>query len=258
MPHEVALFWLVLAAFWLFDNLALAPPGGDLLRLSPGGRLRYLPASRLAWRGRDALWRNPLNPFDLVVPCAHTAGFLAPAAWRRAHQALRQAVPTLRALGWLGLAYQAVLLALAVLSWHWHFGAVLAWLLGWHLLAWCVGLGLLLQGRRRLGLGTETLVPLLAEALFVPAYTLGLGKRTARRLGVDLPSISVGLRAWRRMPAGATRELMGWQLGSRLEGLLLDHGIDPESDPEADPRSRATHALAPWAEAARRCLQQHG
>jgi hypothetical protein len=254
VAHEIALFWAVLAGFWLFDNVVLAPVGGDLLGLDRRGRPHYIPATRLSLRGRDSLLLNPLNPFELALPSARVSGFIDAQAWRAARRAQRQAAPVLRALGWLGVVYLLVLAVLLVASWHWHFGTVLLVLLGWHLLAWAIGLVLLLRGRRRLGLGAEALVGLTAEALFVPAYTLGLAKRAARRRLVDLPSLSLGLRALGRMPAGAARELWHWRLSSRLDELLLDLGLTGAEAPLDARRAE----LQRWADTARHCLQRHG
>lgn len=251
MPQEVALFWAVLAGFLLVDNLVLAPPGGDLLKLARHGRLRYIAATRLPWRRRDMLWLNPLNPFDLVVPTRRVAGFIALEPWRDAHRRMRQLQPALQPLAWLGVAYLLALALLLLLSWHWHFGTVLLLLLGWHLLAWVLGLVLLIRGRRPMALAPEAVVALAAEALFVPAYTLGLAKRAARRREVDLPALSLGLRELARMPAGEDRELRCWQLHSRLEAVLLDRGLEPgEAAAPATP--------GPWAEMARECLRRHG
>lgn len=221
--NEVALFWLVLCAFLVADNLVLLPPGGDYLRLDAAGRLRYEPGQRLEARGRGLLLLNPLNAFSFVIPTTRAMAGSAPVPWRAAlrdARALRRAV---RVLGWIGSAYLLAIAAALVLTWHLHFGAVLLLLLAAHLLAWSAAAMVLWRQREAFGLTPARAWGLMAEALFVPSHTVHLGKRAAHRQAADLPALNVGLRALRRMPEGPDRDLFvhgmlarvdDWQAGS--------------------------------------------
>lgn len=44
MPHEIALFWLVVAGFLLADNLVFVPAGCELLRFGRRGPSGTTPA----------------------------------------------------------------------------------------------------------------------------------------------------------------------------------------------------------------------
>lgn len=246
MPTEVALFWLLLAGFLVADNLVLVPAGGDCLQFGRSGRLHYRPGLRLQARGRDLVLLNPLNPFDRIAITQRIGGPAAGAAWRTSRLQLRAGLPGANALSWLGCAYLAAWCVLAVASWHLHFGAVLAALGVCHLLAWAFAVTQLLRHRLALQLSGAQAFGLAAEALFVPAYTLNLGKRVWYRQRLDLPALTLGLWRLKRMAETPDKALYTHQLAERLEAWALDHALD---GPEA-PASRS-HT---WLQEARACL----
>ena len=138
------------------------------------------------------------------------------------------------------------LLALLVLSFQLHFGVVLAALGLWHLLAWGCGLTLLLRHRAALRLSGGQVFTLAAEALFVPAYTLNLGKRVWFRHRLDLPALTLGLWCLKRMPEAPAKALYAHQLAERLDDWALDLDNDPA---HAQPSWQR-----PWLKEARACL----
>lgn len=246
MPSEVALFWLLLAGFLVADNLVLVPAGGDYLKFGRAGRLHYLPGQRLQARGRDLVLLNPLNPFDRIALTQRVAGPATAPKWRAARQQLHAGLPGANALAWLGVAYLLALMALLLLSFQLHFGVVLAALGLWHLLAWGCGLSLLLRHRRALRLAGGQVFTLAAEALFVPAYTLNLGKRVWFKHRLDLPALSLGLWQLKRMPETSAKALYAHQLNERLDDWALDLDIDQLQAQPAWQR--------PWLKEARACL----
>jgi hypothetical protein len=247
VPTEVALFWLLLAGFLVADNLVLVPAGGDFLKFGRRGRLHYLPGLRLQARGRDLVLLNPLNPFDRIALTSRSGGRAQARAWRASRQQLRAGLAGANALGWLGCAYLGAWLLLAVLSWHLHFGVVLATLGLCHLLAWALGLALLLRHRLAWRLSGSQAFSLAAEALFVPAYTLNLGKRVWYRQRLDLPALTLGLWRLKRMPETPDKALYAQQLAERLDGWALDHDTDNPAAQPAWPRT--------WLMEARACLK---
>jgi hypothetical protein len=248
VPSEVALFWLLLAGFLVADNLVLVPAGGDYLKFSRDGRLHYLPGLRLQARGRDLVLLNPLSPFDRIALTRRIAGRATAGAWRASHRKVQASLPGANGLSWLGVAYLLVLLGLLVLSFQLHFGVVLAALGLWHLLAWVCGLTLLLTHRSALGLAGGQVFTLAVEALFVPAYTLNLGKRVWFRHRLDLPALTVGLRWLKRMPETPAKALYAHQLAERLDDWALDLDLD-NNNSTAQPAWQR-----PWLKEARACL----
>lgn len=245
MSNEVALFWAVLAGFLFADNLVLVPRGGDFLRFGRRGWLRYQPGVRFQARGRDLVLLNCFDPFDRIALTSRSAGASSAHELHGGLRRLRRALPALNIASWIGCGYLVALLPLVVLSTQWHFASVLAALVAVHLLAWGALLALLIGARARLQLGSYACFVLVAEALFVPAYTINAGKRIWYRQQLDLPALTLGLRALKRMPDDdGAKALYAHRLQTRLDELAIDLAIDEERI-----------ALQPWFEEARRCLK---
>jgi hypothetical protein len=241
--HEIALFWAVVAAFLVADNLVLLPRGGDVMRFGFNGRLRYPSAARLQVLRRDLIVLNPLDPFDRLVATSRSIGSWSAGEHRTAMRALHRSLTGANMLSMLGIVYLVALAGLAVLSFRMPFGTVLLMLLATHLLAWTIALALLLVARSGLGLSAGRLAGLAAEALFVPAYTVNLGKRVWFRRTLDLPALALGLRELRHAGEDARRDLLAYGLLQRLDAIA-----EELSAPLSDER----HA---WIEEARRCLK---
>lgn len=242
MPSEVALFWAVLAAFLVADNLVLVPRGGDFLKFGWRGALRYEAGARLQARGRDLLLLNPLNPFERVVLTPRAMGKLQAAPYRLARKMVVSTLPALNRLSWLGCVYGVLLLMLMALSTQLHFGLALATLAVVHVCLWLVATLMLVSGRQALRLSGYQCFTLAAEALFVPAYTLNLGKRVWYRHSLDLPALALGLWQAKQLLPGPQRELASFKLQQRVDDLAVD--IDPADVP-----------LNQWVKEARQCLK---
>lgn len=247
MPAEIILFWGVAAAFLLADNLVLLPAGGDWLRLKASGRLDYDPSLRLEARGRELVVLNPLDLFQRAVVTDRSLGPVDRRAFRVERQRVRRARATMNLLSGLGSAYLACAVALAGLSFVRPFSEVLLTLLAVHLGFWVVMGGLLLWRRQRLGLALDASLVLLAEALFVPAYTVNLGKRLWARQVSGLPAMTLGIRQARRTRSEAARELLVHRLRQRLE--LLEASL-----PDEPPAAARPAALAELVKEAKACL----
>lgn len=240
----VALFWAVLWGFVLADNVVLLPRGRDALRWGRSGRLRYADGARVEVLGRDLLCLNPLDPFDRIAITTREGGVLRAADYRAASKRVRAGHRTANRLSWLGALYLALLLALTVASWRLAFVQVLIALAVVHVTAWAVVCVIVVPQRARLslGLGNETTFKLLAEAVFVPAYTLGIAKRIGVRTRLDIPALGVGLRQLDAPGEAATRARLAFTLSQRLEDLAA----------RADAGSGE---LQPWLDEARTCLK---
>lgn len=246
------MFWAVLAGFLVVDNLVLVPAGCDHLRHGRRARLRYEPAARMQALGRDLVALNPLNPFDRIAITTRALGPITGAQLRRAHLDVRARLGRLNALAGVGLVYLLVLLMLMGLSAKLHFGVVLALLAGGHLVFWSIALWLLVRGRAALGLDAARVTVLAAEALFVPAYTINLGKRASYRHRLDLPALALGLRQVRGIAHEGERELYSVRLATRLDDLACD--LDP-TDVSGSVGAGPVGALGHWVEQARQCLK---
>lgn len=251
MAQEIALFWLVLAGFLLADNLVLVPKGGDYLRFGMKGRLRYDPAIRLEALRRDLVLLNPLNPFDRIALTPRVAGELNAGQLRTARRLVRSSLAPLNRLSWMGTFYLAGLVVLLAFSWSMHFSLILTALAALHLSAWLIGSLIAALHRDGLHLSGARVASLIVEGLFVPAYTLNLGKRAWYKQRLDLPAMSFGLRALKRMPDDADRELYAFRMGKRLDALAQEWESAGEraGDPAPLPEK-----LGPWVREARACL----
>jgi len=239
---EIVLFWAVAAGFLIADNLRLIPSGGDYLRFGRKGVLRYEPAARLEARGRDLIFLNPLNLFHRAVLTSVVLGRLEPRQLRAARQKVRRAVPTLNLLSWLGTLYLVLAVALASLSMRFSSALVLATFLGLHVVFWALSASVLVWRRKTLGLSGSQLAVFVAEGLFVPAYTINLGKRLWFKHTLELPALTLGLRQGKALRDERDKELVVHQLGQRLD--VLETGL-PEGD---------APALRPLISEARACL----
>lgn len=235
---EVALFWLVLAAFAWADNLVLLPSGADCLHFGRAGAMRYEPGLRWQLLRRDLVALNPLNPFGRAVVTLSPAGPLDPQAWRNAQATLAQALPTLNVLAWLGVGYMGLLGTLALASAWWPFLHILAALIAVHLATWTGALVLLLRRRVPLGLTPGRCAQAAFEALLVPAYLVHLGKRTWLRHRLSVPAVAVGMQQFAALATPDEREWMAYRMRNRLDELALG----------------ATGAEADWLQEARACL----
>ena len=227
MVSEIVLFWAVAAGFLIADNLRLIPAGGDYLRFGRSGALRYEPGARLEARGRDLIFLNPLNLFHRAALTSSVLGRLEPKQLRAARQRVRRAVPTLNLLSWLGSLYLVLAVAVASQSMRFSFALVLAAFLGVHLVFWVLCAGVLVWRRQTLGLSGKQASGVVAEAFFVPAYTINLGKRLWFKHTLDLPAMTLGLWQGKSLRDEHAKELFVHQLGQRLD--LLETAL-PEGD----------------------------
>lgn len=251
MPNEIALFWLVAAGFFLFDNLVFVPAGHDMLRFGRKGRLRYSAHKRLEASGREVVLLNPLNLFDRGVLTTHCLGDLRPAAWRTGQRQVRRALPALNAFSWLGSTYLVIALVLAWASFRTDFSLCLLALILAHAVFWLIGLGLLLRRRHDLHLSGHEVFVFAAEALFVPAYLMNMGRRLVSRKQLDMPALGVGLHQLKRLAVGSVqRELLVYQLRERLATLETNLGLELDDTPTSSAHSQQQQ----WIQKARSCL----
>ena len=239
MPNEIVLFWVVAVGFLIADNLVLLPAGGDFLRFGRSGRLVYVPAPRLEARGRDLVLLNPLNLFHRAAVTTHALGRVSSADFRAARRRLLRALPSLNLFSCIGYAYLGAAAVLAGLSSAVHFGSVLGGFLAVHLLFWAVTAWLLARRRQAMSLSAYQAFVFIVEGLFVPAYTINLGKRLWARQRLELPAMTLGLRQAKRMANDADRELYRQQMRERLN--LLESSLPEEANADAADGLMASH-----------------
>lgn len=230
MPYEVAFFWLVIGAFLCFDNLIIIPRGCDLLRLGRRGLLRYDSSSRLTAAGREVVLLNPLNLFDRGLVTSRCFGDIEPRLWRQGRFMVVSVLPTLNILSRVGYVYLVFVVGLAYLSFKIGFTPALVAFIGLHLIVWCLCVGVMLAQRRNLQLTGYELLSYAAEALFVPAYLINLGKRLLNKRRVEISALGLGLRTLKQLADEDERSMLAARLNERLEVLEMAQGQEAAPD----------------------------
>lgn len=224
MPHETALFWMVVAGFLFVDNLIIVPRGCELLRFDRAGFLRYDAASRLTAAGRELVLLNPLNLFDRGLVTTRCFGDVEPGQWRHGRSLLRSSLPTLNVFSLLGYVYMVLVVGLAYISFQTGFTPALIAFALLHLMVWAICLIVLITQRRALQLTGYEVFSYAAEAIFVPAYLMNLGKRLVSKRRVGISALGLGLRELKYTEDEDLRSLLGSRLKERLEVLEMTLG----------------------------------
>lgn len=159
---------------------------------------------------------NPLNLFGRVAVTSRALGRVQRKAFTAERRKVARALPTMNLLSWCGYAYLAAAVVLASLSFAASFGSVLTTFLLVHLLLWVLMSAVLVRRRKVLGLTGYQSFVLVAEALFVPAYAINMGKRVWAKQVFDLPAMTLGIRDAKRMQHEPERDLFAHQLRQRL------------------------------------------
>lgn len=242
MPNETAFFWLVVATFLFFDNLIIVPHGCELLRFGRCGILRYDASSRLSAGGREMVLLNPLNLYDRGLVTTKCFGDVEPRQWRQSRELVNTALPTLNGFSSMGYVYLMLVVFLAVLSFRVGFTPALIGFVGLHLLVWMAAVAGLIVRRRQLLLSGSGVLGAAAEALFVPAYLMNLGKRLVYKRRVGISALGLGLRQLKRTVNEGDRDELALKLSGRLELLEMTQGHEvdeasPESSSPMDTRA---------------------
>jgi hypothetical protein len=237
MPNETAVFWLVVAAFLFFDNLIIVPHGCELLRFGRRGHLRYDASSRLSAAGKEMVFLNPLNLFDRGLVTTRCFGDVEPRKWRQGLELVHAALPTLNGFSTMGYVYLVLVVVLAALSFRIGFTPALIGFVGLHLLVWVAAVVVLIVRRRQLLLSGSGVLGAAAEALFVPAYLMNLGKRLVYKRRVGISALGLGLRQLKRTVNEDDRDGLALKLSGRLELLEMTQGqeVDEASRDDTSP-----------------------
>lgn len=265
MIPEIALFWAVVAGFLIADNFLLIPKGGDFLRVGRSGAFKYESCARLEARGRDFIFLNPLNLFDRAAITSSCIGQINAPQFRRARRKVRSALPRLNVFAWVGYVYLVVVVILAATSFLVGFELVLYAFIACHAVFWFLTTSMLLAWRHNLTLSDYQVFVYAAEALFVPAYNINMGKRLWYKHMFDLPALALGLRQLKSIKDEASRELYIYEMGKRLDDLVADLEIEglgskasvdecSKNSNTVDGKAEAAHAALKWLKEARTCL----
>jgi hypothetical protein len=228
MPSETALFWLVVAAFLFFDNLIFVPRGCDLLRFGRRGHLRFDASTRLTAAGKEVVLLNPLNLFDRGLVTTRCFGDVDPSQWKQGRSLVSSALPTLNGFCWLGYAYLLLVALLAALSFRVGFTPALIGFVALHLVVWMVAVIALTLQRHHLQLSSTGVLGAAAEALFVPAYLMNLGKRLTYKKRVAISALGLGLRELKRVVDRDVREDFSRKLSNRMDMLEMTQGYEAD------------------------------
>lgn len=242
MPHEIALFWLVVAAFLFFDNLIVVPQGCELLRFDRRGRLRYEATSRLTAASRELVLLNPLNLFDRGLLTTQCFGDVELRVWKQGRRLVRSAVPTLNTFSLLGYVYMLLVAGLAYISFQLGLLPALVVFVAVHLTLWVLCLGILVARRRQLHLSGYEVFSYATEAILVPAYLMNLGKRLANKQRVGISALGLGLRALKTVDDDDLRLLLKVRLRERLEVLEMTQGYENALADEGGVKVANTHS----------------
>lgn len=239
MPHETALFWLVVAGFLFFDNLIIVPHGCELLRFGRHGHLRYDASSKLTAAGREFVLLNPLNLFDRGLVTTRCFGDVDPRQWRRGRFLLGSFLPTLNAFSLMGYVYMVLVAGLAYISFEIGFTPALIAFVALHVVVWLISVIVLVVQRSQLQLTGYETFSYAAEAIFVPAYLMNMGKRLIYKRKVGISALGLGLRTLKRLEGEDDRALLTLRLKERLEMLEVSQGHESAHEDTNDSRARA-------------------
>ena len=221
MPSEALLFWLVLLGFLLVENLAFIEPGHEILKVSRRGKLHYPAAARLEFGVKEALFLNPLNLFDRHVVTSNVTGITAPHDYLSMARHIRFTAKNLQPLVWIGYAYLAVIAVAAFMTFRFSFEVVVLPFLSGHFLFWLLAIFTLVLSAKNLALKRSSLIGLSIECLLVPAYVVNLSKIVLRQQRISLGALAIGVRSCKKCASPDERELLIYQMNSRLHDLQL-------------------------------------
>ncbi len=225
MTFDVALFWLVATGFLLVDNLVFIPAGRDFLYFGRSGTLRYVASRRQEACGREVVFSNPFNFFQRAAITGQILGPLDAKQYLTVRRKIRAALPILNSLSWLGYGYLGTVAMLFAASFYFTFGFVLSAFLFAHACFWFASSLIVGCSRHKLSVDGYRAAQLMAEALFVPAYCMNMGKRVWYKQELGLPALSFGLRQFTKLVSEDDSELYGYELGQRLTGLEMHFGL---------------------------------
>ena len=225
---ETLLFWVILIAFLVFDNLIIVSPGKDLLSISRKGKPFYKSRQRNTFARRDVLFLNPLNLFDRVIIVEMVTLKEDPHRYKKGLRAIQSLAIDLNSFAYLGYLYLIYLAVNCYLSFLFGFETVVLNLIFGHLSVWICSVVFVLLLFRYQKLPKGGVVSALFEALFVPAYLVNLNKKILRLKHSEISSLRLHLRSLKRA-ALSDADLIRHELMNQTN-VALDDEADPSKN----------------------------
>lgn len=225
---ETLLFWMMLSAFLVFDNLFVVGRGKDCLSISRKGKPFYKSRQRNTFVGRDVLFLNPLNLFDRVIIVETVTIKEDPYQYKNELRSIESLAIDLNSFAYLGYLYFIYLAVNCYLSFLFGFEAVVLNLIFGHLSMWICSVVLILLVFRYQKLPKEGVVSTLLEALFVPAYLVNLNKKLLRLKHSEISALRLHLRSLKRASL-SDADLIRHELMNQTN-MALDDEADPSKN----------------------------
>ena len=226
---ETLLFWVILAAFLVFDNLLAVAKGKDCLSISWRGKPYYKSRQRNNFAGRDVVFLNPINLFDRIVISERVTLEEDVRQYKKELRSIESLSTDLNPFAYLGYIYFTYLGFNCYLSFLFGFESVVLNLIVGHLLAWICSVLLVLLLFRSQDLPKGGVISALFEALFVPAYLINLNKKILRLRQSKLSALRLHIRSLKRA-SDLDVELVRYELLYQTNMALDDEVDDSKSD----------------------------
>ena len=218
---ETLLFWVTLSAFLVFDNLIAIARGKDCLSISRRGKPYFKSRQRNTFAGRDVLFLNPLNLFDRVIIVERVTLKEDPHHYKKELRSIESLARDLNPFAYLGYLYFLYLGVNCYLSFLFGFEAVVLYLLVGHMSVWLCSVVFVLLLFRYQDLPRGGVISALFEALFVPAYLVGLNKKILRLRHSKICALRLHIRKLNRSPMDDV-ELIRYELLNQTNAALDD------------------------------------
>lgn len=221
---ETLLFWVILFAFLLFDNIQIVAKGKDFLSINRKGKPYYKSRKRNAFNGRDVVFLNPFNLLDAIISVERVTLIEVPNHYKKELRSIQSLTRDLNPFVYLGYLYFLYLGLNCYLSILFGFESVVFSLLLGHISFWFFALVFvfLLLGHHNLPKGK--VFSILFEALFVPAYLINLNKKFLGLKNSNICALRFHVRSIKRVDPDSV-DLVRYELISQINDAL-DAEID--------------------------------
>jgi hypothetical protein len=226
LVNETLLFWGVLFAFLLFDNLISIGRDVDCLNVSRKGKLSYKLRNRQIFGGKEIILLNPLNLFDRIIFSSKVTASENVAEYKRELRGIERTAKKINFFVYLGYFYLLILIVNCYASLALSFEAIAIELIVCHVVTWVVAVMSVFFLVRDDSLPVRMITIILIEALFVPAYLVNLNKKILVLRKSSICPVRLCVRRFKTVPE-YERELVRYELSRFIQGSM-DEEVSPE------------------------------
>jgi hypothetical protein len=219
MIRETLLFWTLLLAFLFIDNIITLANGKDALSFDRKGKPYYKFRQRNKFGNRNIILLNPLNLFDRIVSANELTLRDEKYQYKRDLRSIKFLAINTNSFVYLGYFYLFYLIINCYLSFALSFEAVVLNILIGHIVAWLCSAFVFALLYKQLSLPLGSVSILLAEALFVPAYLINLGKKISLLKSIEFCTLRFYMRKIKTTPE-VSLELVRYELLSQVNSAL--------------------------------------